>query len=206
MLTGSPIMRAKAEVPPNLSMICADVINRRYNENRDVCNSFIANSVIYGFGSLRQPNPMLTTGELLARLEAKGVKNAEIARALSVSPSRVTEMKKGVRRIQLDEAVKLIEVFALESPPSQGRVPDLPAPVIRLVVQYIAARIQDEGSAPEALDDIAEDVRAFASLVADPKVRELITPELAQAFLGALTPHRRDTGPTSLTASDPQTA
>jgi transcriptional regulator with XRE-family HTH domain len=185
VLTGSPIMRAKAEVPPNRSMICAEVINRDYNENREVCKAPFANSVIYGIGSLRQPKRVLTTGELIARLDEKRVKNADIARALNVSPSRVTDIKKGERRLQLDEAAKLVVAFGLESPPSPERVVPLSARVTRLLVEYVALEL---GCDPETnqgrIDELTKDVRAFAAHVADPQVRD--SEALAETFFQAL--------------------
>jgi transcriptional regulator with XRE-family HTH domain len=127
---------------------------------------------------------VLTTKELLARLREKKVKNADIARALGVTPSRVTEMFDGTRALKLDEAAKLSEAFDLEPPPSP-QVPALPAPVSQLIVQHIARELgrplaQD---APQLLE-LTEDLRAFSEFVTDPKVRESI--DLAMAFFQAM--------------------
>jgi transcriptional regulator with XRE-family HTH domain len=185
VLTGSPIIRASAEVPPNLSMICAEVIDAGYTDNRHNDKAQFANSVIYGFGSLRQPKAVLNTGELLARLDEKGVKNADIARALNVSPSRVTEIKKGDRRLQLDEAAKLVATFELESPPGQARVTPLSARVTRLLVEYVALELGCDPVLNQArIDELTKDVRAFAAHVADPKARD--SEELAETFFQAL--------------------
>jgi hypothetical protein len=204
VLTGSPIMRAKAEVPPKRSIICAEVINRDYNENREVCKSLFANSVIYGFGSIAQRKGVMTTGELLARLDEKGVKNAAIARALNVSPSRVTEMKKGVRRLQLDEAVKLVAAFELESPSSPAKVAPLPAPVARLVVLYIMAAMAEPAESRPSAEELAADIQAFSEFVTDPAARESI--ESAEVFFQALRLRRSIPGAEAPLGTDPQTA
>jgi hypothetical protein len=204
VLTGSPIMRAKAEVPPNRSMICAEVINRLCNENRKTAQAPIANSVIYPLGCLRQPNKVLTTGELLARLDERGVKNADIARVLNVSPSRVTEMKKGERRIQLDEAVKLVEAYSLESPSGPHPVPALPASVARLIVLYITASLAEPAESRPSVEELAADIQAFAEFVTDPTVRESI--ESAEAFFQAMKLRRSIPGTVDQRESDRLTA
>jgi hypothetical protein len=141
-------------------------------------------SVIYRPERFTQQGGVLTTKELLARLREKKVKNADIARALNVTPSRVTEMFDGTRALKLDEAVKLSEAFDLEPEPSP-QVPALPGPVSQLIVQHIARELgrplaQD---APQ-LRELSEDLRAFSEFVTDPKVRESI--DLAMAFFQAM--------------------
>jgi hypothetical protein len=132
-------------------------------------------------------NPLggvLTTKELLARLRDKGIINADIARALKISPSRVTDLFDGDRALKLDEAVKLVEAFDLEQPPSP-QVPALPGPVSQLIVQHIAQELGRplEQDAPQ-LVELSEDLRAFSEFVTDPKVRESI--DLAMAFFQAM--------------------
>jgi hypothetical protein len=91
-------------------------------------------------------------------------------------------MKKGERAIKLDEAAKLVSQFQLESAPAL-RAPPLPAPVSRLLVRYIVNELNCQ--APEdRLEDIAEDVRAFAEYVTDPKVRGSIS--LQEAFFDVM--------------------
>lgn len=183
-------IRASADVPPNLLMMSSEVINQGHTEKRKGVQETIAECVISGHNALRQMSGVLTTVELIERLEAKGVKNADIARTLHVSPSRVTEMKKGERTIKLDEAVKLVSEFGLESPPAQ-RVPPLPAPVARLLVRYIAEELAspvEEGR----LQEISEDVRAFAEFVTDPAIRGSI--EMAETFFQAMRLRRPKAG------------
>jgi transcriptional regulator with XRE-family HTH domain len=127
---------------------------------------------------------VLTTKELLARLRDKKVKNADIARVLNISPSRVTDLFNSDRALKLDEAAKLAGAFDLESAPSP-QVPPLPGPVAQLIVQHIAQEIgrplaQD---APQ-LRELSEDLRAFSEFVTDPKVRESI--DLAMRFFQAM--------------------
>jgi hypothetical protein len=127
---------------------------------------------------------VLTTKELLARLRENKIKNADIARALNVTPSRVTEMFDGTRALKLDEAAKLAAAFDLE-PEQSPAVSPLPAPVSQLIVQHIAREL-GRPLAPDAPQarELAEDLRAFAEFVTDPKARESI--DLATAFFQAL--------------------
>ena len=165
-------------------MIPETVIGSEYTENRNACNSEIPVCVIAPALRLGHPVEVLTTVELIARLEERGIRNADIARALGVSPSRVTEMKKGERAIKLDEAAKLVAEFGLESGSSQ-KVPPLPAPVAALIVQHVAKSLGsplEEGSSQ--LQALSEDLRAFAEYVSDPVVRERI--DLAMAFFQAM--------------------
>jgi hypothetical protein len=151
-------------------------------ENRKGSQAPISDYVISGSYRFGQTAVVLTTVELLSRLEEKGVKNADIARALNVTPSRITEMKKGERAIKLDEAAKLVARFDLESPPAQ-RVAPIPAPVSRLIVRYVAEELGCRAE-ENHLQDIAEDVRAFAEFVADPSARGSI--EMAEMFFQAM--------------------
>jgi predicted transcriptional regulator len=164
---------AKADVPPNRSMMLPEVIAERRNENRKVTQALIADCVISDCYGIRQTGRVLTTVELLGRLEDRGIKNADIARALNVSPSRVTELKKGERKMQLDEAAKLVTQFELEEsepPPSPARVAPLPPAISRLIVRYVSEELGCSAQ-DRQVQEIAEDIRAFAEYVADPKVR-----------------------------------
>ena len=167
-------------------MICETVIDRSYTENRNDCNSRVPLCVIYPPSAFRQAGGVLTTKELLARLRDRNVKNADIARALQITPSRVTELFNGERALKLDEAAKLVAAFDLEAEQSpDSKVSPLPAPVSRLVVQHIARQLDRplEEDSPQ-LEALAEDLRAFAEFVTDPAVRESI--DLAMAFFQAL--------------------
>lgn len=125
---------------------------------------------------------MFDTDELLERLKAKRVKNVEIARALGLPDSRVPEIKRKDRALKLDEAVKLVRAFGLEQ--DQAAIP-LPAPIVRLLVRYIAAELGAPLAENEArLEELTADVRAFAEFVADPKVRRSI--DAAEGFFRAM--------------------
>jgi hypothetical protein len=123
---------------------------------------------------------VLDTDELLHRLEARGIRNVDIARVLGLPDSRIPEIRDKRRAIKLDEGAKLTRAFALE--PAHKADP-LPASVVRLLVRYMAAELHAETS-EEHLADLAEDVRAFAEFVADPKVRSSV--EAAEAFFQAM--------------------
>jgi hypothetical protein len=171
--------RASADVPPNLSMMSDAVIPKGSTEYRKGMQAILTKCVISPFYGMRQAQGVLTTVELLARLEEKGIKNADIARTLKVTPSRITEMKKGERTIKLDEAAKLVSEFDLEAPAQQPaqRVAVLPQEASRLLVRYIAEELACPVAEPR-LQEIAGDVRAFAEYVTDPHVRgslELLT-------------------------------
>lgn len=70
-------------------------------------------------GALRFPHgiPMVThdelRDELLRRLDSKRTTGAGIAKLLGIPPSRITEIKKGVRRIQQNEMPILAEFFGM---------------------------------------------------------------------------------------------
>lgn len=184
VVTGQPVCRATAEDPPSNEMISATDINSGYTENRKDCNSDVPLCVIYPPSGFVQPRVVLTTQELLRRLVDRGVKNADIARTLNITPSRVTEMHKGLRAIKLDEAAKLVEAYNLEQEPAP-RVSPLPASIARLIVLYVAAELGVDLQAQAPLvRELSEDVRAFAEFVADPQVRE--STDAAAAFFQAL--------------------
>jgi hypothetical protein len=153
-------------------------------ENRNSLQAQFAECVIYVARAVLHPRSVLTTVELLKRLEERGIANKQIADALNLSPSRVTEMYKGERAIKLDEAAKLVSVFGLESEPGSEKASVLPGPVSRLVVRYIAASLGVAEPDPVLLQELAEDIRAFAEFVSDPKVRDSLV--AAEAFFAAM--------------------
>jgi plasmid maintenance system antidote protein VapI len=162
----------------------AEVMNQPSNENRNVDQAAFAECVIYVAKRVVHPPAMLTTEELLKRLDARGVANKQIADAIGVSPSRVTEMYKGERAIKLDEAVKLVAAFDLESEPGLEKESPLPVPIARLVVRYVASALGVEVQDQRHILELAEDIRAFAEFVSDPKVRQSLV--AAEAFFAAM--------------------
>lgn len=148
---------------------------------KDVQAPFTA-SVVYGDATVVQPRLVLTTIELLARLKERRVRNGQIAKALDITPSRVTEIMKGDRSIKLDEAAKLVVAFDLEEGPFPP-VAGVPPAVARLIVRYIAGELELY-PAEQQIADLAEDVRAFSEFVLDPKVRNSV--ESAEAFFQAM--------------------
>lgn len=123
---------------------------------------------------------MLSADELLAALRERGVKNAEIAELLDLPSSRVSELFSGKRRLQLDEAKKLVERYQLED-----RVNPLSLPIARLLVLYGADAL-DVDIAPDdpRVEELARDFRAFSMFANDPRVRE--SEEVVQAFFQGL--------------------
>jgi hypothetical protein len=139
---------------------------------------------------------VLDTDELLSRLDARGVRNIDIARALGLPDSRVPEIRKKTRALKLDEAVKLVRVFSLEQ-----EVPAAPPPdsILRLVVRYVAEQL---GVHPQngQLEELTQDVRAFSAFVADPRVRRSV--EAAEGFFQALRLRRPEPEPTGQQGTD----
>ncbi len=194
METGTPIVCARAEVPPNAWMIADTVMPESVSENRKATQALFAECVIYLWRDCGQTVNMLDTAALLARIDARGISNSDVARALRVSPSRITELRKGERALKLDEAVKLVEAFGLE--PAQQAAP-LPLAVVRLLVRYIAERLGAQME-NDQLAELTADIRAFAAFVADPKVRENLT--AAETFFQAMRLRR----PASLEEAPPE--
>ena len=66
---------------------------------------------------------MIGTDEILERLQAKldagEIQKIDIAAAMKISSSRVTELFNGTRKLKLDEAQVLVETFKLEDPYEQ---------------------------------------------------------------------------------------
>ena len=132
---------------------------------------------------------MLDTDALLALLDERKIRNADIARALGLPDSRIPEIKTKRRALKLDEAAKLVRAFELE----EGReVKPLPAPVTRLLVRYLADQL---GVHPDEarIASLSEDMRAFASFVSDRQVRQSI--DAAEGFFRALRFRHSDPAP-----------
>jgi predicted XRE-type DNA-binding protein len=139
----------------------------------------------------RHPKRVLDRSELLARLnakiDAKQVRNRDVARVLDLPSSRIPELLRGERKLYYDEGAKLIEAFELEPSP----LGPLPPSTVRLVVRYLA----EELGVPLREDDphlseIVADLQAFARFVANPQVRESI--EAAEHFFRAMKVRRQE--------------
>jgi hypothetical protein len=148
-----------------------------------------------------QPSEVLNREQLLARLREKvatgEVRNVDIARALDLPDSRIPALLRGERRLFYDEAVRLVEAFAL-----QPVLPPVPDAVWRLVGRHIASRL----GLPVEVDDpqmveLLADLQAFSRFVSDPQVRESI--EAAQTFFRAMQLRPR-VAPTDQSENDPQ--
>lgn len=173
------------------------------NPSYDICrypSSAVTNCVVAHSYGTRQRIRMMDTDELLDRLEAKKVRNVEIARALNLPDSRVPEIKRRERKLSLDEGVKLIRAFGLEL---DCRVQPLPQAVYRLVVRHVARALRVETS-DEQLRDLTEDLSAFAEFVSDPKVRKSL--DAAEAFFQAMHLRRPKSAEEAEPQSDPHRA
>ena len=92
---------------------------------------------------------------------------------MGVHNSAVTEMfKEGGRKLKLDEAARLVEVFDLERE-SFPPVPPLPASVYEAAVLYVATELGVKPD-PHLVQELGQDIRAYATLVRDRNVADQI--------------------------------
>lgn len=129
--------------------------------------------------------PMIGTDDILSRLEAlldEGkIQKKDIAAALKVSPQRITGLFDGTRKLKLDEAQRLVEIFSLEEDPGELVSAIATTPVLMMLVRYVLHELAP-GVDPEMsrIEDIAKDCGAFLRYASDPQVRDNI--EMAGAF------------------------
>jgi hypothetical protein len=89
-------------------------------------------------------------------------------------------MYSGKRRLQLDEAKKLVERFDIEE-----RINPLSTRVARLLVLHAVMALNlPLDPQDERVEEIARDFRAFSQFAADPRVRE--SEQSVEAFLQGL--------------------
>jgi transcriptional regulator with XRE-family HTH domain len=144
-------------------------------------NRIVTPLVIDSEPGFPQSRDMLNTKELLARLDERGITNRQVARAIGVSDSRITEIRKGERQVKLEEAVKLVHTFGLE----QGHAPPLRPEVLRLVALHISQALDCQvGPDDPAMTELVADLAAFSRFVADPLVRGSV--EKAESFFQAM--------------------
>lgn len=155
---------------------------------------------VAGFYGSGQARPVLDTDELLARLEERGIRNADIARALGLPDSRIPEIKRKDRALKLDEGAKLVRAFGLEQ---DHQVSPLPGSIMRLIVRYVADGL---GATPSEamIQEMSEDLRAFGVFAADPKVRRSL--DAAEGFFRALRLRRPEAAKEVRRESDPRHA
>jgi predicted XRE-type DNA-binding protein len=166
-------------------MISEAVIRLPY-ANRKISQGPVTKSGVAFDGTKFQFACVLNSTQLLARLTDAEIKNVEIARVLNIPESRVSEMRAGKRRIKLDEAVKLVEVFNLDEKAAQ--ITPLTTPIARLLVLHVANAVKAD-LPDEQVGELAADLRAFATFVADPQVRDSV--QAADGFLQALRIRRK---------------
>lgn len=168
-------------------MICDTVMPQSYG-NRMLSQEGLTKRGVDFYGTKFHPARVLDSNQLLARLSDAGIKNVEIARVLKIPESRVSEMRAGNRRIKLDEAVKLVDAFKLEGETGASPITPLTIPIARLLVLHVAGTLGVD-LADDQLADLAADLRAFATFVADPQVRDSV--QAADGFLQALRIRRK---------------
>ena len=103
--------------------------------------------------------PMLNTQQIMDALLERGITNAAVARLLGIAPSRIKDIRDGTRRLQREEAIKVVEEYGLEPPPPENPEPPEPmlptARVVRMAVRYVARAIEAEID-----DDLATELAA----------------------------------------------
>ena len=138
-------------------------------------------------------NGMLGKKELLAALEARGVRKAEISRALGLPSSRIAEMYSDKRGVSVDEAKRLVEVFGLESP----AVPPISEQTARLLILHVANKIGAALERDDAMvEELALDFQAFSTFARDHLPPP--TEEATSGFLYARRESRRERPPTTI--------
>jgi hypothetical protein len=188
VVSGTPRCRDTAVTPPSSLMISNAVIPPCYQIRSVDAIGFTNISVDGRYESVHSEG-MLSKGELLAALAAKGVSNADIQRVLDMPSSRVSEILRATpgkettlkpRELTYDEGAKLVRAFL---PELNHSVPPLPVAILRLLVLHIAKAL-DCTVPEEQLTELAEDLRAFSEYASDPKVRG--NAEASEAFFRAL--------------------
>ena len=168
-------------------MISAAVMPNQYDIRNHIAIGNTKRGVAFD-GTKLQFASVLNSTQLLARLSEADIKNVEIARALGIPESRVSEMRSGKRRIKLDEAVKLVDTFDLEDEARANQITPLTTPIARLLVLHVAQSLRTE-LPEETVADLAADLRAFALFASDPQVRDSL--QAADGFLQALRIRRK---------------
>jgi hypothetical protein len=84
-----------------------------------------------------------------------------------LSPARITELYKGDRKLQLEEAKALVEHFHLEGPGLTLTQSSLP--VAKMAVLHIARGVGIAQPDDDKVEDLARDLLAFASCALDPQ-------------------------------------
>lgn len=150
--------------------------------------------VIYPQVNSSHARGMMTQGEIVAqldrRIKAGEITQGDVAKVLGVANSRMTELfKHGTYQLRVDQAVKLVDEFRIESEQAPQVAP-IPAAIARFVVQYVAEELGFPVEEHQQLvAELAEDVRAFSELVVDPKYRESLN--AAEHFFQAMRVRRR---------------
>lgn len=85
--------------------------------------------------------------EMLRQLDNGEITSTVIAHSLNIPASRVSEMKKGIRRIQSTEMSKLVEILGMEVPTSETEALE------------IFSKIKDKAQAIRVLRALANDVK-----------------------------------------------
>jgi len=164
-------------------MISSALIMRARYEKRNSDASPIPTTVVESNAKLLHAVRMFDTETLLEMLKARGIKNADIARAVGLPSPRITEMFNRTRKINLDEAKRIVEAFRLDEPEQSD---PLSEGVARLLALHVANRV-GRPLLPEdgTVQELAEDLQAFARFAWHRRTH--LTAEATQGFFAGRT-------------------
>ncbi len=138
----------------------AVIMQQRYDMRNAVASGKATISVVDELSSPLHSVYMFSTAELLDELRERGVRQADMARALDLPTSRIAEMYSGKRGVRLDEAKTLVEAFGLDEGP---QVPPISEQTARLLILHVANTLgQPLSPEDDRVQELALDFQAFS--------------------------------------------
>jgi hypothetical protein len=107
---------------------------------------------------------MMGTREILDLVRPLAT-NAELAKILNLPPPRITDLYKGARKLQLEEAKLLIETFNLGAERTQRIV----LPAAQLAVMHVAHGLGINDPSPAVVEELSKDLLALYACALDPQ-------------------------------------
>jgi transcriptional regulator with XRE-family HTH domain len=136
---------------------------------------------------------VIDTAELLARLKAREISQAAVARALNLDPAQISKLYSGIRQIKLDEAKRLVEAFRLDD---KSVAPPINEQTARLLILHVADTLGiDLPPSDERVATLAADFQAFSQFARGRLPSP--TPDATAGFLTGRATARSPRGPSS---------
>ena len=118
-------------------------------------------SVVDAFAAFNHSSKMLSARQLLDLLDARGIPQADMARALKLPSSRISEMYAGKRQLKLDEGKRLVEAFGVDE--QVQSVPPISEQTARLLILHVANTLgQPLSPEDDKVQELALDFQAFS--------------------------------------------